>query len=355
MLAASSNRARKFDHRGDLFAGRGRVNQRFDYRRIAAGAIKRDLDRQDLRIFRGRFDQLDNRIETFVGMMEQDILLAHHFEDIGMWRQGRIARRLEEAILQFGEGVVRDQRHQMRHRERPVQPVKIGLAQIEELQQQLAKIFRAIGLHFQTNGVAAAGTPQFMFDAAQKIFGFFLVDVEIAVPGHAKSVHAIENQPGKQLGDVMFDEGGEINVIPRFVLAFAAGHQDQARQHARHLDDGVKQLAAALGLRARTSRLWLLFSSCGKRMAGIDRQRREHRENFFLEITPRPGGAFRVQLRDFVNANPVLGQRRRISLFQSAYSRRDQFVRDALDGVESFGRAQPVRRRHRSSRSRSVV
>ena len=56
---------------------------------------------------------------------------------------------------------------------------------------------------------------------------------------------------------------GEINVIPRLVFAFAARHQDEARQDARHLHDGVQQFAAALRLRARTSRLWLLFKSCG--------------------------------------------------------------------------------------------
>ena len=46
----------QFHQRGDLFAGVGGVNQRFDNRRIAARAIKRDLDREHLRISARRFD-----------------------------------------------------------------------------------------------------------------------------------------------------------------------------------------------------------------------------------------------------------------------------------------------------------
>ena len=117
----------QFHQRGDLFAGGGRVDQRFDDRRIAARAIKRDLDREHLRILRGVLDEFDDRIETFVGMMQEDVLFAHDLEDIGVRRQRGIARRLKDAILQFGEGIVRHQRREMRHRERAVEPVKIRL------------------------------------------------------------------------------------------------------------------------------------------------------------------------------------------------------------------------------------
>ena len=71
----------QFHQRGDLFAGVGGMNERFDDRRIAARAIKRDLDREHLRISGGGFDQLDDRIETLVGMMEQHILFAHDLEN----------------------------------------------------------------------------------------------------------------------------------------------------------------------------------------------------------------------------------------------------------------------------------
>ncbi len=126
--------------------------------------------------------------------------LPHHFENIGVRRQRRIARRLKDAILQLGKGVVRDQRREMRHGERTVEFVKIGLGQIEKSRSRFEKIVRAIGFHFQAHGVAAARAPQFLLDAAQEVFRFFLVDVEIAVARDAKGVHAIEDEAGKKIG-----------------------------------------------------------------------------------------------------------------------------------------------------------
>ena len=221
-----------------------------------------------------------------------------------------IARRLENAILQLGEGVIRDQRRKVGHRERAVEPVQIHFAEIEKLEEQFAEILRAIRLHFEPDRIAAARSPQFLLDAAQEVVGFFLVDVEIAVSGDAKSVRAIEDQAGKEIGDVMFDERREINVVPRLVFAFAARHQNQARQDARHLHDGVEQLAAAFAPGAH-QQIVALVQELRKRMARIDRQRREHRENFLPEITLRPGGAFRIELRDVVHPDAVLRQRRR--------------------------------------------
>ena len=47
----------QFHQRGDLLAGVGGVDQRLNDRRITARAIKRDLDRQHLRIVGGALDQ----------------------------------------------------------------------------------------------------------------------------------------------------------------------------------------------------------------------------------------------------------------------------------------------------------
>ena len=89
----------QFDQGGDLLAGGRRVHERFHDGRIAAGPIKRDLDRQHLRILRGVLDEFDDRIEAFVRMMQEHVLFAHHLEDFGVRRQGGIARRLKDAVL----------------------------------------------------------------------------------------------------------------------------------------------------------------------------------------------------------------------------------------------------------------
>src|SRR6266550_3148488 len=110
----------------------------------------------------------------------------------------------------------------MRHRKRSIELVEVGLLQIEKSEEQIAEITGAIRFHFETHGIAATGAPQFLFDCAKQIFRFFLVDVEIAVTGDAESVHAVEDEAGEKFGDVMLDERGQVNVIPRLVVAFYA-------------------------------------------------------------------------------------------------------------------------------------
>ena len=104
----------------------------------------------------------------------------------------------------------------------------------------------------------------------------------------------------------------------------------------------MERFAAALRFGAH-EQVVALVQKLRERMAGIDRQRREHRKNFFLEITARPGCAFRVQLRDVMDTDSVLGQSRRELVIPERILRCDQFVRDALNRVEGLGRAQAIR------------
>ena len=183
----------QFHDRGDLFARVRRFDERFHNRRITARPIQGHLECEHLRIARRGLDQFYDRIETFVGMMEQDVLLAQHFEDIRFFWQGRIARRLKRTVLQVRERVVHHERRQMRHGQRPIEFVNVHVRQIEKFEEQLAEIARAIGFHFETDGVAAARPAQFLFDGAKEIFRFFFLDVEIAVARDAKGVDAVED------------------------------------------------------------------------------------------------------------------------------------------------------------------
>src|SRR6266513_3166245 len=54
------------DQSSDLLPCLCCVQRSRDHLRIAAGTIKSNLDREQLRILRNLFDQLDNWIETFV-------------------------------------------------------------------------------------------------------------------------------------------------------------------------------------------------------------------------------------------------------------------------------------------------
>src|SRR5437588_4458789 len=155
-----------FHQSGDLLAVVSGLDQRLNYGRITAGAIERNLDRQNQRIGGGTLDKPDNGIETFVRMMQQNILFAHDLENVALRRQGRTCCGMERPIFQLGEGVVRHQWHEVRHRKRAIELVKIGLLQIEKGEEQVAEIWWTIRFHFKPNSIAAAGTPQFLLNRA---------------------------------------------------------------------------------------------------------------------------------------------------------------------------------------------
>ena len=94
----------------------------------------------------------------------------------------------------------------MRHRQRTIEFVGVRFGQVEKVEKQLQEIFRTIGFHFQPDGIAAAGASQLLLNGSQKVLRFLIVNVEIAVPGDAESVRAIQNQAGKQFADVFFNE-----------------------------------------------------------------------------------------------------------------------------------------------------
>ena len=67
----------EFDHGGDRFASLSRRNQRCDHRRLLARAVKRLLDCDAIRIGSGLAQEIDHHLEAFVGMVDDDILLAN--------------------------------------------------------------------------------------------------------------------------------------------------------------------------------------------------------------------------------------------------------------------------------------
>ncbi len=248
---------------------------------------------------------------------------------------------MEDAVLQLRESVIGHQWGEVRHRNGTVQPVQVHFTELEKLEEQLAEIFRTIGPYFETDRIAPARTPQFLLDAAQEVIGFLLVNIEIAVPGDAERVRAIEEQAGEKVGDVMFDERREIDVIPRFVFALAARQQNQARQDARDLDNGMEGLAATFAPGA-DEQIVALVQELGEGMTGIHCERRQQREDFLAKIALGPGGSLCIQVGHVVHPNAILRQGGGKIVVPKRIFGRDHFVRDPLDGIENLSRAQAV-------------
>ena len=85
MLAALVEAGLDLDQHDDLLAGLGGVDQGTHDRRVAAGAVERLLDGQDVRILGRLLDEaLDRRGERLVRVVEQDVALADGGEDVGL-------------------------------------------------------------------------------------------------------------------------------------------------------------------------------------------------------------------------------------------------------------------------------
>ena len=71
----------KLDQCSDLFAVFRRACQSGDDRVGLGRAVQRHLDGEDVGVFRSMFDELDDRAERLVGMVDQDVLVANCGED----------------------------------------------------------------------------------------------------------------------------------------------------------------------------------------------------------------------------------------------------------------------------------
>ena len=74
------------DDRHFLAAPR-RLDQRLHQHRVDAGAIDGLLDRDDVGIVGGPADELDDRLERLVRMVQQDVVLADRREDVRLLAQ----------------------------------------------------------------------------------------------------------------------------------------------------------------------------------------------------------------------------------------------------------------------------
>ncbi len=77
----------QLDDDGHFLAAPRRLDQRFHQHRIDAGAIHGLLDRDDVGIVGRLADELDDRLERLVRMVEQDVVLADRRQDVRLLAQ----------------------------------------------------------------------------------------------------------------------------------------------------------------------------------------------------------------------------------------------------------------------------
>jgi hypothetical protein len=101
----------------------------------------------------------------------------------------------EGAKLEIRSLHLRDHGHQAQKINRSGDPVEIFIRETKGLKQLISNVGRAIRLDFQANSVTATPFPQFKLYRFQQINGFFLVEIEIAIPGYSKLVSTLHFHP----------------------------------------------------------------------------------------------------------------------------------------------------------------
>ena len=81
----------------------GGGNESVEEGRIPAGSIEGHLDCEDLRIDGSLFEKRDDGLKTFVGMMQEDVVLTDRLEAAPWGLKWRWEGRGEEGIVEVGE------------------------------------------------------------------------------------------------------------------------------------------------------------------------------------------------------------------------------------------------------------
>ena len=158
--------------------------------------------------------------------------------------------------------------------------VEVARFEVEDPEQPTSHFLGAILLHLKADGCAAVHMAEFLLDGMEQVVGLLLVDIEVAVTGDAEEVSAQNLHPMEERPDIVLDETAEKDEVVALLVGLV-GEGNDARQDARHLDDGqvgVEPISLEMD-----DDIEALVEKLGEGMRRIDRQRREDREDLVVE------------------------------------------------------------------------
>lgn len=128
-------------------------------------------------------------------MQQQNVLLAHHTEDVlAVLQQLRDLRR-ERRVLQLRMAVQAGDTEQARQVHRAIDLIQLALAEVELLEQVVRQVFRASISHFQAHRVTVATREQLAAQGSGQVFDVFGIQRQVGVTGQAELVAAFTFMP----------------------------------------------------------------------------------------------------------------------------------------------------------------
>ena len=197
----------QFHHDGDFLAALRCIDEVFHQHRIRSGAIDRLLDCHHIGVFGSLFQELDDRTEGLIRMVQQDVAILYGGKHIRRffqrarqpWHEGGEFERCH--VDQIGD------LHQAHQIHRSVDPVQVGLREFELFQQEVFHFRRAADGDFEADGVAKVPLRQFTLQRRAQVRDFLVIQEQVAVARHAKRigaqhVHALKQRADKGLQHV---------------------------------------------------------------------------------------------------------------------------------------------------------
>ena len=268
---------------GDLLAGLRGEGEGGDEGGIAAGAVEGHFDGEDFGVFDGREDEaFDGGIEGFIRVMDEDIIVADDGEDVGggigeggvgVGLPGGEAQGGGAGDIGIGDG------HQIHHAKGFGQFVNAFGPDFEAVDEILPHLGGHVRGNLDADGIGEAAGAEFLLYGFEEIFGILGVGFHFRIARDAERLmlqnfHAGEEQI-QAAGDQTF-QGDEDNLV-------GFRKSEPAREQLRDLDAGEEMFALA-GLAQEDADGDGKVGDEGKRVAGVDRQGREHGEDLPLKI-----------------------------------------------------------------------
>ena len=281
---------RHFDHDGDALARLPRVSQGLDDRRFPGRPVKRPFDRDDVGVA-GRLPQiLENDIEGFVRMVDNDVFR----------RNGR-----ETVIVEFGDalgeagfkGLVKEVRTvgddklcDVRDREKAIHDNHVVAAGLQALDDEFPRAFGQRRAHFDPDDLAKLPLDERAPENFLKVLALFL-ELDFTIAQGPEKAGILDPEARQQLVREQRNDGFDGHETDAGLADFARslGQADEAIEAVRHNDKRVHQARLALVFaNAVKHEHEFLALNMRKGMGGVHRHRGQRRKNAPHEVDFEP-------------------------------------------------------------------
>jgi len=289
MLLASSKRALISTRTATCLPFSAGAGERAHERAVAAGAVQRLFDGEDVGVLGRLLEKPHHRIERFVGVVEEDVLLLDDLADASASRSAGGSAPPGTADAQIAAGIVVGEQHHVLQLQRAALPIDVGRGELERLGERPLQLGSRRGVDLEPHRRAAIAPAELFLNGRQQVFRFVLVDGEIPVASDAEDRGVVDGVAGEQLPAVGGDEIAEQHVgLPgqRRDRHQAGGARREPAPPASELWRTSRLRRFAVVLAQQHATLSDLLRRCRKRMAGVDRQRGERRKHVHLEMLP---------------------------------------------------------------------